>query len=293
MQYSKVCVAGTFDHIHVGHEALLRRAFEVGERVLIGITSDEYVSSYKLPRLPKSPKLPISSYDQRKHTVLQWLESHSYLSRATIVPIDDPFEPAASDPRLDALVVSEETKDRGEELNALRKSRDLMPLTLIVIPMVPANGKLVMPESLRSELAKPLGVVRSSLARATGGARLIITVGDVTTKTFLDSGIVPQLMIIDHKVNRKPFAPFTLPSLTRVRVVSGPGYISQSAIDAVKSDARIIEVEGEEDLLVLPVIIEAPIGAVVYYGQPGKGLVEVVVTKQTKKKAIELLKQFV
>lgn len=297
-KFKYVCVAGTFDGIHVGHEALLNRAFDAGERVLIGITSDEYVLRYKSLKSPKVPK----SLTKRKQDLIGWLAAHGYASdRYEIIPIDDPFEPAASDPTLDALVVSEETRDRGEELNALRKSRGFKPLTLIVIPMIPANGKLVMPETLRSELAKPLGKIISFKRGRL--PKLIITVGDVTTKAFLDAGTVPQLMIIDHKVNRKPF--FDLQSslhtliICIIKVTSGPGYISKSAIDAIRKAFGVldkptrIEVEGEEDLLVLPVISEAPLGARVYYGQPGRGMVEVIVTAETKKKADMLFSKFV
>ena len=39
-KYTKVCLGGTFDRIHIGHEKLLKIAFEVGEEVIIGLTSD-------------------------------------------------------------------------------------------------------------------------------------------------------------------------------------------------------------------------------------------------------------
>ena len=37
---TKAAVAGTFDILHDGHKALLARAFEVGDTVVVGITSD-------------------------------------------------------------------------------------------------------------------------------------------------------------------------------------------------------------------------------------------------------------
>lgn len=43
-----------------------------------------------------------------------------------------------------------------------------------------------------------------------------------------------------------------------------------------------IFVRGEEDLATLPVILLAPIGAVVLYGQPDEGVVFVEVTKKKK-----------
>lgn len=54
----------------------------------------------------------------------------------------------------------------------------------------------------------------------------------------------------------------------------------------------LLLVDGEEDLLALPAIVHAPIGGVVYYGQPQQGLVEVMVTEEKKREVLALLKQF-
>ena len=40
--YSKVAVGGTFDKFHDGHKKLLSTAFEIGDRVEIGVTSDAF-----------------------------------------------------------------------------------------------------------------------------------------------------------------------------------------------------------------------------------------------------------
>ena len=42
MKYRTVATGGTFDHLHRGHLALLARSFEVGDRVVIGVTSDAF-----------------------------------------------------------------------------------------------------------------------------------------------------------------------------------------------------------------------------------------------------------
>jgi pantetheine-phosphate adenylyltransferase len=323
--YKKVCVAGTFDGLHLGHEALLQRAFREGERVLIGITSDAYATRYKSPG--------VRSMAIRTRELTDWLAKHNFLHRATMVPINDPFEPAASREDITGLIVSEDSRTRGEELNAVRRSRGLPPLALIIVPMVHADdarpisatriregeidktGKLLMPDALRTTLAYPLGEVWEEKTLPSLFHRYAalpgITVGDMTTYTLLSRGITPRVMVIDHKVNRRPFKPLAplLDGMSKktVRVKSGPGFIGNAAIEAINAafaeSSRmpvVIEVEGEEDLLALPVVMSAPLSSVVYYGQPNmpgsvhkNGMVAVLVTQEKKEAAKALLDQFV
>ena len=41
-EFSLVAMGGTFDIIHRGHITLLSNAFEISEKVIIGLTSDEF-----------------------------------------------------------------------------------------------------------------------------------------------------------------------------------------------------------------------------------------------------------
>jgi pantetheine-phosphate adenylyltransferase len=41
-KFPVVATGGTFDEIHTGHVMLLAKAFEVGNKVIIGISSDEF-----------------------------------------------------------------------------------------------------------------------------------------------------------------------------------------------------------------------------------------------------------
>ncbi len=42
MKYERVAVGGTFDHFHRGHEKLLNKAFEIGNYIMVGVTSNEF-----------------------------------------------------------------------------------------------------------------------------------------------------------------------------------------------------------------------------------------------------------
>ncbi len=136
MKFKKVVVGGTFDYLHDGHKAILAKAFEAGERVLIGICSDE------MQLLLQKDSAGIQPLGMRKQALEALLRTNRWLERADIVVISDAFGPTVGDPDLEAIVVSPETRARAEELNKLRRSRGLLPLEIIEIPFVLAeDGK--------------------------------------------------------------------------------------------------------------------------------------------------------
>jgi pantetheine-phosphate adenylyltransferase len=133
MKFEKVVVGGTFDYLHDGHVAILAKAFELGGRVLVGITSDEM-------QLVKDAA-GIQPLEARRQALLELLRSRDWLERAEVHVISDPFGPAVDDPELEAIIISPETKQRAEELNKLRASKGLAPLKIVEIPFVLAEDE--------------------------------------------------------------------------------------------------------------------------------------------------------
>ncbi len=125
----KVIVGGTFDQLHLGHEKLLRTALSKGETT-IGLVSDEMLEEWK-------PEVK-NSYEERKKELETFLSSYDGWS---IVEINDPFKKAVEGD-FDILVVSYETRERGEKINKMRKERNKRELELIEVDPVLAEDLL-------------------------------------------------------------------------------------------------------------------------------------------------------
>ena len=157
-------------------------------------------------------------------------------------------------------------------------------------------------ENLRSELKAPLGRLvletdseQEVIIKKTYANSIIITVGDATTEKLLKMGLVPFLQIIDGQEKRVKRE--IIPSesiLTELSCTNPAGKISHDSISTIKkafeskSPVRIT-VDGEEDLLVIPVCLHAPENCVVMYGQPNEGLVIVDVSQEIKDKVQKIV----
>ncbi|MDR0372978.1 MAG: pantetheine-phosphate adenylyltransferase [Nitrososphaerota archaeon] len=132
-QYKKVAVGGTFDELHSGHKVLLSKAFEVGEQVIIGLTSDEFVQ-----QIGKSHKT--ASYEERCQGLEAYLAGRGLIERVQIVSLKDPYGLTLSARDIDALIVSKETQKTGQLINQKRQAVGYPPIQLVVVDMVPAQN---------------------------------------------------------------------------------------------------------------------------------------------------------
>ena len=159
-----------------------------------------------------------------------------------------------------------------------------------------------LPDDLRDQLKTPLGNLisnndpnKENIIKKFSAESIIITVGDRTTENMLQLGIKPQIQIIDglEKRNQR-IVPTDDAVNTNLSCRNPPGEITKESIQVIQkafsSEPPVrITVDGEEDLLVLPVCIAAPENSVVMYGQPNEGLVIVHVTPEIRAKVQKIL----
>ena len=154
-----------------------------------------------------------------------------------------------------------------------------------------------LPDNLRDKLKKPLGVLikdsdvtKESVLKNIPTGSFIISVGDATTEKLIKHGIIPSLQIVDgieKRIKRD------MPSgnvNTLLNCNNPPAEITIESVKTIKKAFQStkpvrIAVNGEEDLLVLPVVVYAPQNSVVLYGQPNEGLVIVSINTEIRDKA--------
>ena len=159
-----------------------------------------------------------------------------------------------------------------------------------------------LPDDLRDQLKNPLGNLisdndpnKENIIKKISAESTIITVGDRTTENMLQLGLKPQVQIIDGLEKRNQRIVLTDDTVnTNLSCKNPPGEITEESIQVIQkafsceSPVRIT-VDGEEDLLVIPVCIHAPKNSIVMYGQPNEGLVIIRVTPEIKAKVQKIL----
>jgi len=130
-KYSMVATGGTFDPLHAGHRRLLERSFELGEVVVIGLTSDEFAR--------REGKVPDHPYKQREAELDAYIRGRFPRRRYAIAKLDDFFGPGIASRNVEALVASPETGKRVSLANSLRAKRGFPPLELVVVDWVVAE----------------------------------------------------------------------------------------------------------------------------------------------------------
>jgi len=153
---------------------------------------------------------------------------------------------------------------------------------------------LTLKKECREKLRKPIGkLIKKELLRELKNKE-IITVGDKTTQTILGLGLKPKLAIVDYRIERKNIEVNYRNFSKKLKAKNKPGQISIESVEKIKESKKykncLLEIDGEEDLLVLPSVLELEKG-IVCYGQPNEGIVVIKINNKSKEKVKNLFKE--
>jgi len=123
-KFRNVVLGGTFDTLHSGHVKLLATATLIGDRILIGLTSDSFASTYK--------QYKVRPFSVRLANLRNLMSLIAPEREVAYVEIHD----AVFDPRLEAIVASIETAPRALQINDERAKRGLRPMEVFIISTV-------------------------------------------------------------------------------------------------------------------------------------------------------------
>lgn len=316
-RYNIIGLGGTFDHFHAGHEKFLDFASNLADTLVIGVTNQNLVDHKKYPH-------SIESFVERSNSVSNFCIAKQI--HCEIFELNDSVGTTTTDNRIEALAVTTETQGGGDMINQLRAKRGLAQLPLYVCDLLPSsdgqplhsdriragecdrkglvysqlfNQTITISEKQRLLLTQPQGPIvnqPSSLNNPTNQSPLIILVGDSTIEKFIANNWPFNISVYDRRIQRHQAHGITLELKPDLSVNNPAGSITPNLAESIRSLLRFdsvkpkyLFVDGEEDLAVIPAAMLAPLGSVVYYGQPKVGLVEIVSSENVKAQLLTYL----
>jgi pantetheine-phosphate adenylyltransferase len=197
-RYRLAVLGGTFDHLHVGHHALLATAFRMGETVAIGLTTDRFVSDH-----PKPDTSRIQPFAVRRAALTRWIRRNFPGRTWRVVPLDNAFGRSV-EPEVDVLVVSRDTLAGGRAVNRERRRLGRSPVPLVVVPLALADD--LEPVSSRRVRAGEIGTAGQRFAPI----RITVAVGDARDLVPTEKAVrrvFPQARVIEAIVSRRAVLP--------------------------------------------------------------------------------------
>ena len=163
-------------------------------------------------------------------------------------------------------------------------------------------------EKMRNMLKTPLGelLAEEELYRKISGRKgILITVGDVCTLSLIRKGAMPDFSFIDLKYERKNLGTEERKEILgfdadEIRAKNPAGTVSDEVFELCrdlfsekkKQRCTRIVIDGEEDLCAIPVMMFAPLGSLVIYGQPKEGVVLIEMNEGKRKLAEKIYGEF-
>ncbi|NHK29928.1 MAG: DUF359 domain-containing protein [Asgard group archaeon] len=167
----------------------------------------------------------------------------------------------------------------------------------------------LLPINMREELKIPLGELitiepTKTLIKLVDEEQppLVVFVGDYCVHQAIEHNFIPNLSIIDGRNLREPFDEISIENAKIVNSINPQATITidtwkiirelfSELLENKEKQPIILYIDGEEDLLVLPVVLELPENSFVVYGQPHEGIVLLNVTPNVKLKCKKLIER--
>ncbi|MBP9719069.1 MAG: pantetheine-phosphate adenylyltransferase [Candidatus Levybacteria bacterium] len=328
-KYTYVVCGGTFDQLHAGHKAFLSAQLALSKNVLVGVTSDRYITAQKAQK-------GVASFPHRVAALKAFLAHENASDRVTIEPIDTSSIPTKWDTYpIEAIFVTEDTRVGAQSINRQREEKGQLPLPIVIVPHILGNdGKtitssrirmgemdkegamylnpswlrhsLVLPIELRQQLQKPFGQVFKNIEEWLEGkniaAKTVVSIGDEVSEHLFQRQFGQKVAVVDLFVQRQKkyvvLSDHALRGDEHVLSVKNPSGSITSALFIAAQESLftegnyILSIEGEEDLAVLPFVLLAPLNFYIVYGQPHEGIVVISVTEEVKKQAQKMVEKF-
>lgn len=327
--FNLIGCGGTFDLLHKGHRDFLHFALSISNRVLIGLSTDKYSHERKEhifePYAIRKENLEkfLDEEDAGARVEIASLDSvyipklWDHLPIEAILVTKDSQKGAeeinrirleAGKPELQIVMVPIDLAEDGLPISSSRiREGNIDREGKLWVKKSWYQSSFYLPRSLRPSLQKPFGDIVDAKTSDFTREEIahLAAVGDVTVMLFNARDIVPKLRVVDLMVERvRRYQDLSEMGLKNVNLTytaqNTPGQISpqvfqivrEAFLDVKSGKTVVLQIDGEEDLTVLPILLHAPIGWVVCYGQPNVGTVKVVVSEDTKNGAKLLLEKF-
>ncbi len=324
--YKHAVLGGTFDHLHAGHHSHLSTAADTAPRLTIGLTSDEMIvrkpfayslEPYDVRRAGLvawfAKYAPKADYEIVKINDIYGPAGHVAEYDALV---------ATASTQANAALVNKKRDEEGVAVLSLVLAQEIMADDGILISStrirageIDRNGHryaavfshdLRLPSTLRKTLQKPMGklfagaeidvsIAQGACLIAIHQARppLVVAVGDIVCQLVEQLSDMRTVSVVDFVTRRtqKLEVPDSFDAQNPAGTIGQAA--AQVVVKAVQAAAKqqLIRIDGEEDLLVIPAVLAAPLGAMVLYGQPDEGIVAITVTEEKKQEVAALAQQ--
>ena len=329
--YKLSIVGGTFDHLHIGHTTLLNEAFKNSERVIIGLSIEKLYQNKPFAKTIESYIVREETLHRflAENNLLNQVNIvpliDFYGNSLTEKSVDAIF--ITEDNEINVKKMNDERIKRGFAPMAIERvpfqkgnDDEIVSSGRIRSGQIDRNGnaykklllqkeQVLLPKTLREKLRKPIGTVFTDMEdvfTSQNPQNMLITIGDVVTLSCINHNHQADISVVDLKTRRDGISKEEKKLLHdihhRLETQNMQGTVEKQAIKTLQNafanyfsthKKQLIIVDGEEDLLVIPTILLAPLESLILYGQYNIGIVGVTVTEEKKQEIVDLLAKFV